>query len=265
MIHRGSHEVYRCYDLESNCFKVLKIYKHQPSNKNILNDFCLPDKHLVRSGVLEQLQHPNIARIEKVLSVEHSVSYIVMEHLEGHNLDYRLSFYNRIPESEAKYILFCMLSALDYLNKKLVGVSFLPKNVVIADNGCVKLLGLDSAKVSNESGTASVQYVLSTMENPYLAPEYYNPSTSKTSQLSCKTDVWALGVLFVKMLFGTLPFKNNPAAWHKDFMKLDLAQMEKEEQIEISEQAKTIISDMLSVSEKHRKNARELLASPYFC
>jgi len=98
---------------------------------------------------LEKLNHPNIVRIYKVLAIEKTTSYIVMELVEGCNLSYRLAFDRQLKEREAKYILFSVLSALEYLSRKLVGIAICPSNVLIGDDGCVKLIGLEDAKIPN--------------------------------------------------------------------------------------------------------------------
>ena len=102
LIHTGGcHEVYRCYDVEEGCYKAMKLFKHSSvnfSSNSLSGGYCQPDKHIIRSGILEQLNQPNLARINRVVVIERTVTYIVMEMVEGVNLAYQLAFNHHIKE-----------------------------------------------------------------------------------------------------------------------------------------------------------------------
>jgi serine/threonine protein kinase len=106
--------------------------------------------------------------------------------------------------------------------------------VLLGDNGGVKIIGLDEAKAPNESGHILVHND-PPVESQYIPPEYYRPSQSKSCQLSNKADVWAAGVLFVRMLLGTMPFDENLSPWERDIKGVDIKALSKPRSIEISD------------------------------
>jgi len=57
------------------------------------------------------------------------------------------------------------------------------------------------------------------------------------------------------MLFGTTAYEDCGARWDLEFKKLDIDSLAKSKGVEISEQAKGLIAEMLHFSEKHRKTA----------
>lgn len=54
--------------------------------------YCPPEKHIVRSGVLEQLSHPKLVHYDRMVIMDKTTTYIITEFVEGVNIEYRLAF-----------------------------------------------------------------------------------------------------------------------------------------------------------------------------
>lgn len=142
---------------------------------------------------LMSVLHPNLPEVYDVVTLDDGV-VILEEALNGVTLNHILK--NRLlTKREAKEILFHLIDALIPVHEAgFVHRDIKPQNVMIMDNGNVKLVDFDSSRriVSTDDtvrlGTAG-----------FAAPEQYIGTSDQRS------DVFALGILLNVMLTGRHP------------------------------------------------------------
>jgi len=145
--------------------------------------------------VLAALDHPNIARILDGGDTQAGTPYYVMEYVEGDPLD---AYCNRKSlELDAKLRVFQRVcSALNYLHgKQVLHRDLKPNNILITDDGAVKLLDFGIAK---SLGLGAID--LTTPGQAPLTPAYASPEQFAGRAVGPASDVYSLGVILYLLL-----------------------------------------------------------------
>lgn len=99
-------------------------------------------------------------------------------------------------------------------------------------------------------------------------PSYMAPEIVKKLEYDAKsTDVWAIGILTYRMLYGVPPFKaNSEKELYNKIMKgsFSFPPSSENENIVVSEHVKDIIKLMLSYDSSERPSTEGLLKHPWF-
>ena len=105
---------------------------------------------------------------------------------------------NRIPEDEALQIISQLISGTMHIHTKgVIHRDLKPQNILIK-NKIFKIIDFGFCEVNDCK-----------IQQPYNvgAPLYMIPEAYKFSKYSIKSDSWALGIIFLEMLLGELPFR----------------------------------------------------------
>ena len=130
---------------------------------------------------------------------ENGTAYIVMEYLEGKDLSHYAREHGRFEFSEALDLLEPVMLALDEVHKKgLIHRDISPSNIMVLNNGKVKVLDFGSARLQNMSGELS----LSVMLKPGYAPM---EQSSTHGEQGSWTDVYAMSATIYKLITGKTP------------------------------------------------------------
>ncbi len=145
------------------------------------------------------LTHPNLVMVYDTISAEDG-AYIVMEYVEGRPLAELIGEYGIEPD-EALPILWSVADALDYAHRNgVVHRDVKPANVLIGDDGQVKLVDLGAAIGADTTRVTRAHEVVGTLS--YLAPERLaGESTGEPAG-----DIYSLAVLALQTLTGRLPW-----------------------------------------------------------
>ncbi len=147
-----------------------------------------------------RLDHPNVVAVFDQGDEDGTV-YLVMEHVVGHTLRDVIRKESPMPPSRALALVDPVLSALAHAHRAgLIHRDVKPENVLIADDGRVKVadFGLAKAVSADTQHTATGGVLIGTVS--YLAPELVVDGRS-----DARADVYAVGVLLYELLTGTKP------------------------------------------------------------
>jgi serine/threonine protein kinase len=124
--------------------------------------------------------------------------YLVMELVPGESLAARLRREGPVPEDEALRIAICVARALAYCARlSLNHRDVKPSNVLLADDGRVKLCDFGLAALASASDLA----------RPYGSPGYASPEQLATpTDVDERADVYGLGCTLWHMVVGRRPF-----------------------------------------------------------
>jgi serine/threonine-protein kinase len=156
--------------------------------------------------ILASLQHSNIAQLLDGGISDGRLPYLVMEYIEG--LPITTYCDRRGLDLTARLRLFQVVcDAVQHAHKNLVLHRDLkPGNILVTENGQVKLLDFGIAKLLNPA-LSGVDLPLTRTEFRLMTPEYASPEQIRGDALSTASDVYALGVVFYELLTGEPPYR----------------------------------------------------------
>ncbi len=164
--------------------------------------------------ILADLDHPNIARLIDGGSTEARLPFLVMELVEGAEID-QFCDDNQLTIAQRLQLLVKVCDAVDYAHRQLVVHRDLkPSNILVNADGEPKLLDFGIAKLLQPP--ADQADLAQTMEPRYvMTPEYASPEQIRGEPVSVAVDVYALGVLLYRLLTGHSPYSGNAASVHE--------------------------------------------------
>ena len=160
--------------------------------------------------ILARLSHPRIAHLIDAGVSPAGQPYLVIEHVDGQNIDRYCA--ERALGIEARLRLFLhVLEAVEHAHANLiVHRDIKPANVLVSTDGHVKLLDFGIAKLIERdpawgiAGTGEAS-ALTREGGTALTPEYAAPEQLSGGAVTTATDVYALGVLLYVLLSGQHP------------------------------------------------------------
>src|SRR5262245_58694041 len=153
------------------------------------------------------LDHPNIVRVYDANS-SNGVHYIVMEYVEGRDLQTYLNKYGPVPFDKAcTYIAQAALGLQHAADKGVVHRDIKPANLLVDKDGVVKVLDMGLARFKADKDNLTAKYdrgaILGTAD--YMAPE----QILESSTVDGRADIYALGVTLYALINGKPPFSGN--------------------------------------------------------
>jgi eukaryotic-like serine/threonine-protein kinase len=171
------------------------------------------EERFKREGsILGRLAHPHIAELIDAGVSQTGQPYLVLEHIKGDHID-RYCDQRRLSV-EARIRLFLnVLGAVAKAHANLIVHRDLkPGNVLVRNNGQVKLLDFGIAKLLEGNGQAGDAAPLTAEGGQAMTPEYAAPEQLLGGAITTATDVYALGVLLYVLLTGQHPAGTGPHA-----------------------------------------------------
>ncbi|MFF7990376.1 protein kinase [Kitasatospora xanthocidica] len=145
------------------------------------------------------LVHPRIAMVFDS-GVDQGTPFIVMELINGRSLAAVLAQQPHLPVERAVGIAAAVCEALAVAHAAgLVHRDIKPGNIMITDDGGVKVVDFGIARAGSSSNLTQTASVLGTAA--YLSPEQ-----ATASALDGRTDLYAVGCVLTEMLTGATPF-----------------------------------------------------------
>jgi serine/threonine-protein kinase len=160
-----------------------------------------PVRRAARSIGAASKAHPGLARVLEFGEVEHGRPFVAMELVEGRPLSKILSEGNPLDVGTALRLALDLGGAVETLhNIGLVHGALRPRNVMVFEDGSVKLMDLELIGLRDLSAMKSVLAA----EPP---AEYLSPEQVRGAPLTEGTDIYAFAVILYEMLCGAPPLR----------------------------------------------------------
>ncbi|WP_030831570.1 Stk1 family PASTA domain-containing Ser/Thr kinase [Streptomyces hygroscopicus] len=189
----GMATVYRAVDTRLDRVLALKVM-HQ----SLASDAAFVDRFIREAKSVARLAHANVVAVyDQGTDGDHV--YLAMEYVAGCTLRDVLRRRGALHPRAALDILEPVLAALGAAHRAgFVHRDMKPENVLIGDDGRVKVADFGLVRAVDTHTSASTGAVLGTVS--YLAPEQIEHGTADT-----RADVYACGVVLYEMLTGVKP------------------------------------------------------------
>jgi serine/threonine-protein kinase len=160
-----------------------------------------------------QLRNRHAVRVMDVDVTPEGVPYMVMEYLEGHDLQTELDRRGKLPYAEAVDIVLQACSAMIAAHQiGIVHRDLKPANLFLAqesdahEGSVLKVLDFGISKVQAE-GDAKLTVADSVIGTAmYMSPEQVRSSES----VDARSDIWSLGIILFELLSGRPPWIGSP-------------------------------------------------------
>jgi serine/threonine protein kinase len=155
-------------------------------------------RFLQEARVVGQLSHPSIITLHD-MGIEEATQtpYLVMEFLDGQPLD-RILERGSIPYPRACAIVAKVACALGAAHRKgVIHGDVKPANVLVTDDGRVKLMDFGMARLASRDSAAT----------PLSGtPAYWCPEQIMGKPQDARSDLFSLGVVLYELVTGSRPF-----------------------------------------------------------
>ncbi len=234
-------------------FKNMKVISKSSISEN--ND---EKKILEEIEVLKNLKHENIIEVEECYGDE-TCYYVITEYSDFGNLKDQFAIQKKYSENQTKFILIQLLKAIKYLNENnFIHTDIKPENVLISEKFIsnneeffkVKLIDFGSVNSLINFDNQSLPY--------YIAPEVID------RKINAKCDIWSLGIIMFRLIFGNVPFKGNTFNEVLNNLKNSTIEFFIDENNNISEKAENILSNMLIRDVDKRYDVNDCINHPFF-
>ncbi|ANS74992.1 serine/threonine protein kinase [Paenibacillus yonginensis] len=190
----GMALVYKAQDLLLNRHVAIKVLRQQFVNDE---EFIRRFRREAQSAA--SLSHPNVVSIYDV-GEENEIYYIVMEYVEGQNLNEIIKERAPLQVDEAVRIASQICDALDHAHQnQIIHRDIKPHNILIGRNGRVKVTDFGIARAVTSATITQTGSVVGSVH-------YFSPEHAKGVAAGEKSDLYSLGIVLYQMLTGKLPF-----------------------------------------------------------
>jgi len=171
---------------------------HSSFNKQILERFENERQ------ILAQLTHNNIARLLDGGTAENNQPYLVMEHIQGKNIDQYCS--EKIPSlHERLQLILQICSAVTFSHQQLIlHRDIKPSNILVTDSGQVKLLDFGIAKLLDLDEEAKAKQTATQIMTRY----YASPEQLQGKPASTHSDMFSLAIIAYELITGYHPYQH---------------------------------------------------------
>ncbi|MFO0914189.1 MAG: protein kinase [Pirellulales bacterium] len=190
----GMGKVYRARDKVSGRTVAIKsLHKKRQRDDRAIARF------LQESQILGKLRHPNIVRTEGLGRFPGGGYFIVMEFVDGADLQTRLESGPLPPEQAVSMVLQVALAVQHAHDRGIVHCDLKPSNVLIGKDGRVFVTDFGFACILTDFSSVNPPSVGGTLG--YIAPELLNLDAQPTTL----ADVYAFGALLWTLVTGQVP------------------------------------------------------------
>jgi len=203
----GMGAVYKALQPEMNRMVAVKILHPKLTNRK-----DLVSRFRREARAMSHLTHPNTVKVFLFGELpEDSSLYIVMEFLEGKNLNQTVRAEGPLPMDRALPVLISVCGALEEAHRAgIVHRDLKPENIFLSHQGGMrdypKVLDFGLAKVT-EREMRPGSLILTQEGMVFGTPEFMSPEQAQGKTLGPESDIYSLAVILYEVLTGKLPFE----------------------------------------------------------
>ncbi|HEY73032.1 MAG TPA: serine/threonine protein kinase [Thermoflexia bacterium] len=153
------------------------------------------------AAILANLHHPNMPRVTDHFSIPGQGQYLVMDFVEGQDLQETLDQRGPLPEAEALPWIVQICDALEYLHSQIPPIihrDVKPANIKITSQGRPMLVDFGIAKIYDP-------ILRTTAGARAVTPGYSPPEQYGRGHTDNRSDIYALGATLYALLTGQEP------------------------------------------------------------
>ena len=152
------------------------------------------------ANILKQLRHPHIVRL-LATGTFRKTPFIAMEYIDGEALDRILARRSKLGWEEVVAYGKMLCGALQHAHDKgIIHRDLKPSNLMVTKDGVLKLTDFGIAKDTDVTALTGMNSTIGTAA--YMSPE----QCKGDKNLSPRSDLYSLGVVFFELLTGKKPF-----------------------------------------------------------
>ncbi|XP_050223899.1 calcium and calcium/calmodulin-dependent serine/threonine-protein kinase-like [Mercurialis annua] len=230
-----------------------------PTLKQVsISDALLTNEILVMRKIVEQVSpHPNVIDLYDVYEDTNGV-HLVLELCCGGELFDRIVARDRYTEREAAAVVRQIAQGLEALhNADIVHRDLKPENCLflnVEDDSSLKIM---------DFGLSSVEDYTDPVVGLFGSIDYVSPEALSQGKISCKTDMWSLGVILYILLSGHPPFIAQSNRQKQQMIMAGEFSFYDKTWKNITSSAKQLITDLLQVDPQRRPTAQHVLNHPW--
>src|SRR5205814_9126835 len=158
-------------------------------------------RFLQEAQVMARTSHPNLVQVHD-MELQGNVNYLVLEFVRGRSLREWMN-HGPIPPPQVFAVMHGVLQALDYAHRHaIVHRDMKPENVLIADEGMVKVADFGIARLMDDTGVGGTATKTGTTVG---TPQYMSPEQGASSKVNRRSDSYAAGSTLYELGAGQSP------------------------------------------------------------
>lgn len=186
------------------------LARHKALGKDFVVKTLKPDRRANRTSVKRffmearataSLEHENVVRVQDVGTTAQGMHYMIMQHVDGLNLEDKVSEEGPFEPREAARIALEVAKALEATHSAgVVHRDVKPQNVILGNDGSVTLIDFGLARNLTDNTRLTRQGGL------VGTPAYMAPEMMAREDIDGRVDIFALGLTFYFLITGEAPF-----------------------------------------------------------
>lgn len=203
----GMSRVYRGRHMIINKLVAVKVLHH-----HLLDDQLVLTRFQQEAKTVSVLNHPNIVKLFDYGVSAHGQPYLVMDFIEGKNLEQIVREKSRIEPGRAIHIFSQVLDGLAAAHaKSVIHRDLKPSNIMLVDLETAKdfAMIIDFGIAKLLLGTDCSVGKLTPTGEVYGSLAYMSPEQCKNQNVDNRTDLYSLGCVMYEALTGQMMFRGS--------------------------------------------------------
>jgi eukaryotic-like serine/threonine-protein kinase len=164
-------------------------------------------RFLQEAQVMARTSHPNLVQVHD-MELMGSINYLVLEFVRGRSLREWIN-QGPMPPPQVFAVMHGILQALDYAHRHaIVHRDMKPENVLISDEGMVKVADFGIARLTDDSAVGGTATKTGTTVG---TPQYMSPEQVASSKVDGRSDLYSTGIVLYELVTGQPPFTASDA------------------------------------------------------
>ena len=215
---------------------------------------------------IREFSHPNLIMLEEAFR-EESMVYMVIELATGGELYKKIVKNQTFNEHDARTIMVQLLHGLEYLHAHGIAHRDIKPENILFNGPTLNFLKISDFGLSKICKDSNMYTMAGTA--PYIAPEIlavngYGGKRSELREYTHSCDIWSAGVVVFVLLSGETPFNDSATLTRFQAIRAGSYSFKHTVWNNVSDLAKNLIREMLSVDTTTRLSANSALPHDWF-